>query len=31
MTWDDDPDDEEYQLADDLQDAWTQVGGSWPI
>lgn len=26
----DDPDDERYELADELQSAWTHVGGSWP-
>ncbi|WP_344524650.1 DUF1963 domain-containing protein [Streptomyces albiaxialis] len=26
----DEPDDEEYELAEELQSAWTHVGGSWP-
>ncbi|MFC9064218.1 DUF1963 domain-containing protein [Streptomyces harbinensis] len=25
-----DPDDEEYELAEELESAWTHVGGSWP-
>ncbi|MBO8198505.1 DUF1963 domain-containing protein [Streptomyces smyrnaeus] len=25
------PDDEQYELADELQSAWTHVGGSWPV
>ena len=24
------PDDEEYELAEELESAWTHVGGSWP-
>ncbi|NED78063.1 DUF1963 domain-containing protein [Streptomyces sp. SID9944] len=26
-----DPDDEQYALADELESAWTHVGGSWPV
>lgn len=27
----DDPDDEQYERADELESAWTHVGGSWPV
>ncbi|NYI07842.1 DUF1963 domain-containing protein [Allostreptomyces psammosilenae] len=29
-TWGDDPDDEQYELADELGNAWTRVGGHRP-
>ncbi|GGS74762.1 DUF1963 domain-containing protein [Streptomyces griseoviridis] len=26
-----DPDDERYELAEELESAWTEAGGSWPV